>query len=263
MRARYIKIILWASALLAVWELGRSDAVTNALFLFATVGVVPGTNVVLSPEQVYVVLGAILAVSILLIFGSNIIRGIHALFTGRISLDEPEPATISGPVPATETPQPQAVVVMLPAQPGRLSMAWRRTLGVLVVGTLLLISWMQRRYPHAMTRLNAARSKAASGMRATWQAAKPRLRHLLASARIWLRIAKELALATAVHLWYWLEPRLHQFDRWLEKQFHRGVGVAERNETVVALRPFFREFNRMVNGWVASLRAMLGRLPED
>jgi hypothetical protein len=80
MQARYFKIVLLVSALIVVWQLGRSDVILNALFLFAAAGVIPGTDIVLQPNDVFWALGVVLGVSLLLIFGTNLRRGLLALF---------------------------------------------------------------------------------------------------------------------------------------------------------------------------------------
>src|SRR2546421_1855774 len=79
MRARYVKIILWIVAMAIVWDLGQSYTVTNSLFVFAAAGVVPGTNIVLQPDQVLWLLGSVLALAVALIFGTNMARGLRGL----------------------------------------------------------------------------------------------------------------------------------------------------------------------------------------
>src|SRR5262245_36587180 len=138
MRARYIKIILWASALVGVWELGRSDAATNALFLFATVGLIPGTDKTLAPQQVFVALGVFLVLMVLLIFSTNIVRGVRRLVGRGAAVGPEHPAVPQGPIVAA--PQPSAVVVAIPAPPGRVRLAWRRLRGLLYVGAVLVFS---------------------------------------------------------------------------------------------------------------------------
>jgi hypothetical protein len=103
MQARHFKIILWVSALIVVWQLGRSDVVLNALFLFAAAGVVPGTNIVLQPNEVFWALGVLLGVAVLLIFATNLRRGLLALFRRR-------PATTGVPTPMERAFEPETVV---------------------------------------------------------------------------------------------------------------------------------------------------------
>jgi hypothetical protein len=76
-----LKLGLISAIGFGLWRLWESDAVINAVILFSTAGVVPGTNIVLSPEQVYIVLGTILIVSILVIFHKEFKRDARAVRT--------------------------------------------------------------------------------------------------------------------------------------------------------------------------------------
>lgn len=133
MRARYIKITVWVIALITVWSLGQTYTVTNSLFVFAAAGVIPGTNIALNPNQVLALLASMLAASILLIFGTNIYRGLRRLVMRAHespveSFAEPKAELEVEPkkTKKAEAPEPQSALVIetpkAPKQPSKASL---------------------------------------------------------------------------------------------------------------------------------------------
>jgi hypothetical protein len=170
MQARYFKIVLWVSALIVVWQLGRSDVVLNALFLFAAAGVVPGTNIILQPNDVFWALGILLGVAVVLIFATNLRRGLLALFRRRPTETdaftpmerafEPEPLVGAAAITAAVTPlkmkkvraakvaKPKVVVVIKPVRrPSKTMLMLRLFYGALGLRIAEANSNLKKHYP--------------------------------------------------------------------------------------------------------------------
>lgn len=222
-----IKVGLWLAALYAVYTFANSPGITDSLLLFFTIGLVPGTHTVLSPEATFWWIGGVFAAAILLIFGSNIYRGLRRLFKKREPILQPtaplEPAPVLHVAPPTMTsservapmPSKPVVVITIPGKPGVLAKLFAR-----------LRSWAP-----AFARVAAA---------ALWRRAV-RLAHAARAAS--RRAAQELSIGTRVvlhysgnaaeqavnrgaiivrNVWQVLEPRLRHFDGWLEQQLKRN-----------------------------------------
>ena len=189
MRARYIKILVWVVALIVVWNLGQTYTVANSLFVFAAAGVIPGTSIALNPNQVLLCLASMLFVSVLLIFSTNISRGVRRLYavwkrrTAAVETSaQPRPvlaevamapivvSAVAGPTPkatrkkASKTPKPQPVVVIkAPKRPSKALLLLH------IAGTLVALvtrSTAARVRAH-FPRLAAALAKAATAVRRT------------------------------------------------------------------------------------------------
>jgi hypothetical protein len=96
--------LIWCSALVIVWSLGRSYAVTKAMLLFFAAGVVPGTHIVLTPNQVLLLMGGLFGLSTLLIFS----REIAMLF--RRKSRAPQPTVPAPQAVEPELPEPVTVI---------------------------------------------------------------------------------------------------------------------------------------------------------
>lgn len=71
------KLSIFCAAIAVVMWLWESDSALDALFTFVTAGEVPGTDVILTTDQTYVVVGALLLVVLVLLFRRNIGRSIR------------------------------------------------------------------------------------------------------------------------------------------------------------------------------------------
>jgi hypothetical protein len=79
MSTNSVNVWLWLVGVLVLLTVVQLPAVIDTLLLFAAAGVVPGTDISLSPDQTLVVLGVFLFVSSVLIFLTEVRRALRAL----------------------------------------------------------------------------------------------------------------------------------------------------------------------------------------
>jgi hypothetical protein len=266
MSARYIKIITWVAALLCAWELGRSYAVSDAIFLFAADGVIPGTNKTLSPNQVFWFIGTFLAAALLLIFASNIYRVLLFLFGRRPAASETE-VSLQGVVATkakkTKTNATKPVVIVeMHKRTGWTVHAIHRTVLVLFILFAAVGAIIRTHFPRMAAMAVGIWWKFDQLARVIGQYTLPHLRRARHAVYV---ISIKLAILVgrqAVHFWRWLEPYLQTFDAWLGVQYRRGVAAARKNETFKAIAKLTRETDKVVANWRAEIRAVLNRVVE-
>lgn len=263
MSARYIKISLWIVALIGAWELGRSYVVTNAVFLFAADGVIPGTNRRLDPDQVFLLLGALLAVALLLIFSTNL-RRVFLFWFGRqsakLELKEPAPAKTRQAAKVTK-PKP-IVVIVLPKQQGMLSRFGHYVAVSFIVISTLLAAYARRHFPRFIM---AAKRSGLWIWSKLYRVCRHAIRYMSGARqrvrsyviRVSIMIARRV-----VRLWLWLEPYLREFDRWLGLQYHQGLDVARKNDSVKASIHIIQEVRKVTATWRSEIQAVLARVVE-
>ncbi|HEV7454049.1 MAG TPA: hypothetical protein VGO07_02205 [Candidatus Saccharimonadales bacterium] len=248
----FLKLGLLCAIVYGLWRVWENDAVVNAFILFCTAGIVPGTGVELTPEQVYIVLGSILFVAIMLIFAKEVRRDIRAvrsawrnwrqkaiMATGEHRIIE-EITAHTVTVTATG-PQPQAmeaimdkpaeskpvVVIVLPRQPGRFAKFWRAARPKLIIALGVTLE----------TIIKAADRAAVLASRGSLQLYR-----------------------YGMQAWLWMEPHLRQFDKWLER-------TLKSNKDIAALLHIWSDFLKSANARLVELRARLAaripRAPEE
>jgi hypothetical protein len=277
MQARHFKIILWVSALIVVWQLGRSDVVLNALFLFAAAGVVPGTDIVLQPNEVFWTLGTLLGVAVLLIFATNLRRGIIALFRRRPAgaeaplpteqFAEPEPIVMAPlkmkKVRASKVVKPKVVVVIKPVRhPSKLALMLRVFFGALRLRTSEAGSNLRKHYPRFAGAFGKVWHDVSRTARAAVLAAN---RAAAAAGRMLRRQLIKLAVyigRQSIHLWAWAEPHLRMFDYWLGVQYHSYLDSAKHNETVKSVAHVKSEIAKVIASARTEIRAVVARAVE-
>jgi hypothetical protein len=242
----FMKLGLICAIVYGLWSLWENDAAVNAFILFCTAGVVPGTGVELTPQQVYIVLGSILFIAIMLIFAKEVRRDIRAvrtawrnwrqkaiMSTGEHQIVE-EVTTHTVTITATD-PQPQlaaiveqkpeearpVVVIALPHQPGLFARMWQSVRPKLIIATGATLEAL----------LKAADRTAVLISRG--------------SMRVY---------GYGVQAWLWVEPYLRRFDKWLER-------TLKSNKDIAAGLHLWSEFLKSANVRLVELRARLARIP--
>lgn len=200
------KVIVVIILLFCVWKFVLSAAVLNALFLFLTAGVVPGTRHALSPAGTAVAVATVFVLCVALIFRKEwgrLIRWRAAARAARHLPAEAEALPVHEEEATSSAAQTWPIVITLPGKPGAVAKRWQGT--KIASGRLLR---------HA-----ANRGRALLTELRPWLLVLGRLAVVLAKL-MWL-LAGLAATGTARLLalaWHWLEPQLHRFDRWLELQ---------------------------------------------
>jgi hypothetical protein len=273
MRARYIKLTIWVIALVVVWNLGQTYTVTNALFMFAAAGVVPGTDVALSPDAVMAVLAAVLSLALMLIFGTNITRGLRRLFAradtmqfAEHSLAAAQPVQVVAPlttrpsmpvVEAAPAPaavavaSPPVVVIALPRRPSKTLLLLRVVFGMVAMTLRAQTLWLRKHFPRALAAVLREIDSVRIGLR--------RIAKII--HRDCIRLAIFICRA-AIRFWRWAEPYLRRFDSWLGIHFHRYLAAAKRTDAVKLGMHFGRETGKVFAGVREELRAVWSRVSE-
>ncbi|HSW66374.1 MAG TPA: hypothetical protein VLI54_04535 [Bacillota bacterium] len=165
-----LKVGLWLVALYAVFSFAQTPAVSNALMLFFTIGAVPGTDIVLTPHQTFIWLGVAFVVTLLLVFGTNIYRGlawiagykqrarmaqelagvntlpvvqpmqsdsIRPVAAPRLSI---APLAVAATIKQLKAPQPRTVIdIKLPRKAGPLAKAFQAVKRPVVLGLAIIV----------------------------------------------------------------------------------------------------------------------------
>ena len=291
MQARHFKLVLLVSILIVVWQLGRSDVVLNALFLFAAVGAVPGTNITLEPNAVFWVLGVLLGFAVLLIFATNLRRGIAALF-------RPRKATTAEPIETVEesagvaealaiaslvkpakaraakAAKPKVVLVIKPVRrPSKLLLFLRALARAGRRQAAITFAAARRHFPRMVAAASAVWLKVRYAARqiagVVWRAAGIAGNYVARYAGIGGRLLRgqliRAAIITgraAVRAWDWLEPHLQLFDYWLGVQYHTALDALKRHETTKSVAHMLKEANKVIASGRAEVREALTRVVE-
>lgn len=243
------KILLWVVILLASWHFLSLYSVVDAFLMFCFGGKVPGTDIILSPNAVIIIMSSILGGGILLLA----IRGAkkvlrhpeeeetveykpgHSSATHSVRASSAEPVATAAVATTVKIPHTnhvsehaipqfalQAIMANLPEIPA--TPAQQRWQDFKVSSRL----WLRRTWQH--TTVAAAR-----WARIAWICcviAYIVLRKIIYISSVW--IAKQ-----SVALWRRASPYLWQFDAWLGKQY-----VIIRKKTLKKLREWRRAIEK-------------------
>lgn len=237
-----ITLGLFCAVLLAAKWAWEQDAILNAIVLFGTAGVVPGTDIVLSPRQVYIVLGVVLVLSVVGIFSKNIGQGVRAARMRRalrrdgVELESrlsAEKVAGTGVTPAVSAAARSAevqrapIVITGPRQPGLLTKVWRAMRPRLVVA---LGSVLERAV--------------------VWGTA----------LQVGLRRISLQCYRYGVRAWIYVEPHIRRMDARIEK-------TLKRNKDIAAVLHMLDTGAKVVRGYISVGRrwwgARFNRASED
>ncbi len=218
-----LKIAAWAAAFIVVCIFARSEAVYNALLLFFTLGIVPGTHIALSPNVTFWTLGIIFVLCFVLIFGSNIRRTFQK--SGVVEQNAvPKPATAKAPKPV--------IIIRIPRKQ---SMFEQRVRSFVAQNMLRLRRSVH--YVFAQLRQLYMWLRPIVVLGCVWLARNIR------TGAVWLvRCAIRMVRAA----WHYTKPRIKQCDAWLRKKCNQSE----------LFRSVRRAFFEIVNDWRTSLRAL-------
>lgn len=252
-----LKFGMFLAAVCGLWWLWENDAAMDALMSFIMAGVVPGSGKVLTPEQMYAIMGATLLLAIMIIFRSEtnravrrrrrpVIEPIESIEMPEVVVKQPDPQ----PKPVIE-PQP-ALVIHIPGQRGAISR------GLHAMRSHLARSASSGRRAAAVNgNLVVAFSRVILVATYNWQ---KDVRYTLgvlakkavARLSVWLKLLRGLMVKLAITTWVFAEPKLYRFDKFIERK------LKENKDTAAMLRAS-NEFTRNVGIRITDLRARLTR----
>ena len=227
--------ILTVVGLFFAWEFLHLPEVIEAVLTFSLAGVVPGTNIVLSPDTVIHIAGVTIGLIILLIALRPIIRAVR----GKDQLTEDAHAQPQGmqdaPIPNSTQPhnamQPHEVpqadqLAITPAQAFREQTFVTQPAEVIVAEVPERTPGMLQRISGALAGiLERVMPKLFTLFVKTGVAVQPKLLAARVEAYRLYVVAKHYAVASyiwikthAVTFWRWLIPQLWKFDTWLESK---------------------------------------------
>jgi uncharacterized membrane protein len=224
-----ILVVFGLAALVTVWDLLQIDAFDNAMLQFATAGVVPGTGVVLTPNQVYVVLGVVLLLAICLIFHKELVRDIRRVCAAfrRPSPVMPAEASAPAPIPVIQAKAPKPIVdIVIPGTPG----------------LLMKSVWY-------------IRPRIAAGSRITWVVTARETRQAAQWAAKTARRYSIIAWRSAVRAWQWAERRIRECDRLVEQRI-------KRNKTAASLLEAGADIGKQIQAYIMEMRNRVNRAVE-
>jgi hypothetical protein len=218
------KILVWGVVLFVAWQILLSDTVSNALLSFFFGGIVPGTNVVLSPDAMLGVVGGLFAVG----FVAMLVMSYRS--RTKLLLNESDIDTEAALPKRPKKHQPVVSAVSVPKTPH----AVRRFPAMLKAKTAPLFArlrpWSYRVWVHV---------RKGAGKLAVYAIGfyeLGRLATIKYSKRAW----EEAKLA-----WHRAEPRIWRLNSQLERQWLRFRAWAAvrwgRNEFFLVLRAASRE----------------------
>lgn len=263
------KAVLWFLGLLFLWEVLQSNAVLEAFLTFGFAGVVPGTNIVLSPDGVILVTGITLA----LLFIAIILRLLLKRPKERIpaSLGLAAEALADAPaIEATETLAPAPVVshhAPSSKAPGflarstkklrLLSVSMRRR-ATRIIG--IALEWLDVKMPVVVRALHRL-------SQIVWAVGMITFVFIRKWAISTIRYAKRQIVA----LLQWLVPYLWKFDTWLElrvRVFTKWARYKSRQyHSLTVLISMYRQYKKLysdspITTFFKTLRRPASR-PED
>jgi hypothetical protein len=233
MRISYIKTAVWLLVILELWLLLQVPSVGDALFSFVVGGELPGTNKILTPQDMTLFSAGTFLLLVSLIFHKDINR-----LVSRLSRKRPQSQHVQGQVmtatPPTETPPKQASISAALSQ---------------------LRHVVNSAYESLRPRVRTLGEQLRQAFRASKQKSVIAWQHLR-KAIIWT-IAMEVyivyrAWTLAVALWRKARPYMERFDRWLNRRLHQ-------NQQASDVLAFAHEAGATIKGWFVRLRSPLGK----
>lgn len=244
------KAVLWFLGLLILWEVLQSNAVLEAFLTFGFAGVIPGTNIVLSPNAVIMVTGITLVlICIAIILGvllkrpknrvpANLERVAEAVAVEQAALTPAMPSAAA----AVSSSTPHAPK---PAAPGLLMRTWGRVRAIAlpVEQQLLRISgvvmaWLDQKMPIVGRVLHRA-------MQITWALGVI----IFVFVRKWTIIASRWTRKYVRLFWQWLVPYMWKFDTWLElrvRAFTKWARFKSRQyHSLTIIISMFRQYKKL------------------
>ncbi len=194
-----VRFLVLVSFVLALWRAFEIPAVNEATWDFLTLGLVPGTDTMLSAETVIRGSLALFVLTVFLIFRKEFMASIPATWFGR----NKKPITVR----RVATP----VVAVLPVRPisKNSRSPFVRTLGYLVGWIVYALSVLGAATENALRFMAFCLGRAT---RVVWQVA------VATALRLW---------AYGVKVWYFAEPFLRDFDQWLNVTVHKNKFASE------------------------------------
>jgi len=224
------KLALIVVGLLIAWQFMKLPEMIDAFLTFCLAGVVPGTNVVLSPEAVMRFAGITIGIIIILLALRPILRN---LFGKKKQHDEPMPLNVEQPVSNSadgiiEHPVDEPAIT--PAQAFREQTFVTQDTESLTAEVAEEIAqqntaptWFSVLADKVYALLEKVMPRLLASLVKAGVLAQPKLKRVQeevakASALVKRRAVKDFwwAIAHAKAFWRWLVPYLWQFDGWLE-----------------------------------------------
>ncbi|HEX8763229.1 MAG TPA: hypothetical protein VF733_05770 [Candidatus Saccharimonadales bacterium] len=211
-----IRFLSLVFVFLAIWRLMEVPAISEAFWYFVTVGVVPGTDIVLAADTVIRILLGVFVLTVALIFRKELINSLPESWTVRqpevelSSQDRPQsrsrswfqsPAPVHKPSVITIVPGHQIVRQKWAKAPRIIAII----LGYSLYGASVIGATLDR-----VLRFVAQYIRQFAG--AAFRVAK------IVGHRLYIVVVK---------LWYFIEPSLREFDHWINITVHKSKLASE------------------------------------
>jgi hypothetical protein len=207
-----IRFLVLLTVALTLWRLFEVPAINEAVWYFLTIGLVPGTGILLPAETIIRLALGVFVVAVFLIFRKEFMAAIPAQWFNRdrsISRRRQEKEM---------TPKPLVITVARTAPVSR-----RETRPLPVQAAGFILGWMV----YVVSVIAAAFDKALRAL-ASW---------LVGAGRwIWrsIRIIANHTAIFGLRIWYFIEPFLRDFDHWLNVTVHKSKIASEILDVIEA-----------------------------
>lgn len=205
-RPSWVKLLVFAIIAGVLWFVFQSDVVLNALLAFFFAGVVPGTNTVITPQDM--MRGAVVAAIVIFvgIITYSVIKhivvkrairrlGLKPDYTAR-AVVQPLVVTKKNKKPTTKKSKDPVVVKIRPKHT-----------------TPALFTWFEQNTPKFARKASGLVSKfIRRSANVVWQIVKRIARYTKRTIIYTAKASKNDSIA----FWQWLEPHLRHADAWLE-----------------------------------------------
>ncbi len=239
-----IKFGLWLLALVGVYSWAKMPGVSNALLLFFTLGVVPGTHIVLSPQATFWWTGSVFIATTLFVFASNIRHGIQRRSNSMPPYDQgmefigasmSESLASATPLLGTARKPKPVVIITIPGRPGPLAHGYRL---------------LKKHAPPFAIQVGAALGLQTARATQAIKIQAVQILHTLervgVAALLWAGELTKRGLTLGIQFsratWHRAEPHLRTFDAWLEKRIKQNEVLMAFVTTLPDVRPALSEW---------------------
>lgn len=196
------KTIVALGTVLALWRIVQLPPVEEAFLRFLAIGQVPGTQIILAPDTVIMALPWVFSASLLIIFRKEIRRSFRPSSDRTVKQKATSPSV-------QDQPTKNGVVIRAPRRHTLLQTAMPK---LALPDRKLPVLYIPSIRPFIRMIATSARSTS------SW---------VWSYCRGITRATQKRILLIIHHTWRWLEPRIREFDRWLDKELHNNRYTAE------------------------------------
>jgi hypothetical protein len=262
------RLSLFCAVLAVLIWLWESDSALNAVVLFITAGEVPGTGVILTPGQMYIVMAVVLSLGIILLFGGAIANGMQYVRIfwrgGRVAARAYKEALHT---PTSALTEASGMVIRPTAVVNVPALAIKHTKAAQSTAAAAHITKRQKSESAVVITIPGGPGHIAL----RWRRIRPvlivatgRVLELIVrgmhTADIWMRRGIVLVQTYTVQAWRWTEPRIRVLDKNIEQAVKGNKQAAAVLRAGAVAAKTTRAYSTLVR---TKMGQRLSRTPEE